>query len=246
VALRRAIVLAYDSGDELRLVRKNQAVPAQGLIPPAAFGYNPRLKTEMSDHDPARAKALLDLYGYVDKNGDGWREQPDGSPLVLELATQPDQVSRQIAEVWQKSMTAVGIRIVFKPAKWPENLKGSKAGKLMMWGVGWIAGNPDGDTFLALAYGPNKGQANHARFDLPAYNALYLQQNRMPDGPDRVRVMEAANKLAVAYVPYKVSGHRILTDLVHPWVIGYRRNVFVREFWKYVDIDPARLALAAK
>ena len=32
----------------------------------------------MSDYDPARAKALLDLYGYVDRNGDGWRERPDG------------------------------------------------------------------------------------------------------------------------------------------------------------------------
>jgi len=32
----------------------------------------------MSDFDPARAKALLDLYGYIDRNGEGWREQPDG------------------------------------------------------------------------------------------------------------------------------------------------------------------------
>ena len=55
----------------------------------------------------------------------------------------------------------------------------------MMWGVGWSAGAPDGDTFLALGYGPNKGQANHARFDLPAFNALYEQQQRLPDGPER-------------------------------------------------------------
>ena len=246
VALRRAIALAYDSGDELRLIRKGQALPAQGLIPPAAFGYNPLLKTEMSDHDLARAKALLDLYGYVDRNGDGWREQPDGSPLVLEMATEPDQQKRQLAELWQKCMKTIDIQINFKVAKWPENLKGSHAGKLMMWSVGWIAGSPDGDTFLGLAYGPNKGQSNHARFDLPAYNALYIQQNKMPDGPERERVMEAANKLSVAYVPYKVSGHRILTDLTHRWVVGYRRNVFVREFYKYVDIDPALLAQAVK
>jgi hypothetical protein len=25
-------------------------------------------------------------------------------------------------------------------------------------------------------------------------------------------------------------------------VIGYHRNIFVREFWKYIDIDPAELA----
>ena len=237
VALRRAISLAYNSAEEIRLVRKNQAVPAQAAIAPLTFGYRGSLKTEMSDYDVARAKALLDLYGYVDKNGDGWREQPDGSPLVLEYATQPDQLSRQLVELWDKGMKSIGLKIVFKSAKWPENLKASRAGKLMMWGVAWSAGSPDGDTFLALAYGPNKGQANHARFDLPAFNKLYIQQNKMADGPEREKVMEEASKLMVAYVPYKISSHRIATDLMHPWVYGYRRNPFVREFWKYVDID---------
>jgi len=246
VALRRAITLAYSGEEELRLVRKGQAVPGQGLIPPATFGYNPAMKTEMSDHDVPRARALLDLYGYTDKDGDGWRDMPDGSPLVLELATQPDQVSRQLAELWQKSMKAVNIRINFKPAKWPENLKASKAGKLMMWGVAWSLGTPDGDGSLAVAYGPNKGQANHARFDLPAYNALYIQQNKMPDGPERARVMEAANKLSVAYVPYKVSGHRIVTDLTQPWVQGYQRNPFVRAPWVHLDIDTTLLPQADK
>jgi ABC-type transport system substrate-binding protein len=237
VALRRAISLAYNSEEEIRLARKGQAVPAQTPIAPLAFGYNPALKTEMSDFDVPRAKALLDLYGYVDRDGDGWREQPDGSPLVLEYATQPDQQSRQLVELWEKGMKAINLKIVFKPAKWPENLKASRAGKLMMWGVAWAATAPDGDTFLALGYGPNKGQANHSRFDLPAFNELYIKQNKMPDGPERQAVMEQASKLMVAYVPYKISGHRIATDLLHPWVQGYRRNPFVREFYKYLDVD---------
>ena len=246
VALRRAIALAYNSEEEVRVVRRGQAVLAQSAIAPLTYGYNPQFKSEMSNFDLARAKALLDLYGYVDKDGDGWRDQPDGSPLVLEYATQPDQASRQLVELWQKSMKAINIKIVFKSAKWPENLKASKAGKLMMWGVAWSAGSPDGDTFLALAYGPNIGGANHARFNLPAFNKLYLQQSQLPDGPERLAVMEEASKLMVAYVPYKVSGHRIATDLMHPWVVGYRRNPFVRDFFKYVDIDTEVLAKASR
>jgi ABC-type transport system substrate-binding protein len=246
VALRRAISLAYNSEEEVRVVRRNQAVLAQSAIAPLVYGYNPQFKSEMSEFDVPRAKALLDLYGYVDKDGDGWRDQPNGKPLVLELATQPDQASRQLVELWQKSMKAINIKIVFNTAKWPENLKASKAGKLMMWGVAWSATSPDGDTFLALAYGPNKGQANHSRFDLPAFNALYLKQSKMPDGPERQAVMEEASKLMIAYVPYKISGHRIATDMMHPWVQGYRRNPFIREFFKYVDIDTDVLAKAGK
>jgi len=239
VALRRAISLGVDVESEIRLVRRGQAIPAQSPVGPETWGYDPSFKSEMSEFSRARAKALLDLHGYVDRDGDGWREQPDGQPLVLEYATQPDQQSRQLTEQWKKNMDAIGLRMQFKTAKWPENLKASRVGKLMMWGVGWSAAAPDGDTFLALGYGPNKGQANHARFDLPAFNEIYQQQRVLPDGPQRAELMLQAKKLMVAYMPYKVHVHRIWTDLAHPWVLGYHRNVFVREFWKYVDIDPA-------
>jgi ABC-type transport system substrate-binding protein len=239
VALRRAIALGVDIDMEIRLARRNQAIPAQSPIGPQTWGYDPAFRSEMSQYDPARAKALLDLYGYVDRDGDGWREQPDGSPLVLEYATQPDQQSRQLIELWRKNMTALGIRIEFRFAKWPENLKASRAGRLMMWGVGWSAAAPDADTFLALGYGPNKGQANHARFDMSAFNRLYQQQRVLPDGPQRAAVIEDAKKLMIAYMPYKVHVHRYFTDLAHPWVVGARRNIFVRDFWKYVDVDPS-------
>ncbi|CAN0456454.1 unnamed protein product, partial [Phaeothamnion confervicola] len=100
VALRRAISLAVDLDKEIRLVRKRQAMPAQGPIGPGSWGYDPAFRSEMSEFNLARAKALLDMYGYVDKNGDGWRDQPDGSPLLLDYATQSDGEKRQLAEQW--------------------------------------------------------------------------------------------------------------------------------------------------
>jgi len=242
VALRRAIALAVDVEREILLVRRNQAVPAQSPIAPGTWGYDPAFKSEMSEHNLARAKALLDLYGYVDRDGDGWRELPDGKPLKLEYATSPDQTSRQLSELWKKNMDALGMRIEFQVAKWPEQLKASRAGKLMMWGVGWSAGQPDADTFLALGYGPNKGQANHARFDLKAFNELYERQRMLPDGPERQALLDQAKKIMIAYMPYKVHVHRITTDLWHPWVLGFDRNIFVRDFWKYLDVDVAMQA----
>ena len=236
VALRRAIGLAYNAPMEITQARKGQALPAETAIAPLTFGHDPTVRTEMSLYDPARARALLDLYGYVDHDGDGWRDLPDGQPLVLEYATQADQASRQLAEIWDKSMKAVGLRIRFKVAQWPENLKALRAGRLMLWGVGWSAGTPDGDTFLALGYGPNTGQSNHARFRLPAYDALYERQSVLPDGPERQALMQQAAQLMTVHMPYKFSAHRIVTDLTHPQLIGYRRNPFVREFFRYVDV----------
>ncbi len=246
VALRRAINLAYNVGDEIRLVRRGQSVPSNSPLPPTVPGFDSGFRSEMSEYSPARAKALLDAFGYLDRDGDGWREQPDGAPLVLEMATQPDQMSRQLDGLWMKSMTAIGLRIDFKPAKWPENLKNSRAGRLMMWRVGWVAAQPDGDTFLALGYGPNKGQANHARFDLPAYNRIYLAQARLADGPERERLFHEAKRLFTAWAPYKFVGHRIETSVSHPWLIGFRRHPFMRDFWKYVDVDGDADAVARR
>ncbi len=236
VALRRAISLAVDVNKEIRLVRHNQAIPGQSLIAPGASGYDPAMSSGMSEFDPARAQALLDLYGYVDRDGDGWRDQPGGAPLELEYAIQPDQQSRQLAEQWKKNMDAIGIRIRFRTATFSENLKASTAGRLQMWGLNW-GGSPDGSDLLALAYGPSKGEANHARFDLPAYNRVFERQRPMPDGPERDALFLEAKKLLVAYMPYKVHVHRLFTDLVQPWVIGYHHNTFIRSAWRYVDID---------
>jgi ABC-type transport system substrate-binding protein len=241
VALRRAINMAVDIEREVQIARRGQAIPGQSSIAPGTNNYDPTFKSEMSTFNRARSKALLDLHGYVDKNGDGWREQPNGQPLVLEYATSPDQTNRQLAELWKKNMDAIGIQITFKIAKWPENLKSSRNGKLMMWGVGWSAGNPDSDTFLAMAYGPNKGGANHARFNLPAFNKLYEKQRELPDGPERAALVREASRLIVSYMPFKIHVHRIFTDLAQPWVVGYHRNIFVRDFWKYTDIDTAEL-----
>ncbi len=237
VALRRAIALAYNSEEEIRLPRRNQAIPAQGPMQPTTFGYDPKFKTEMSTFDRARAAALLDMYGYIDRDGDGWRDLPDGKPLLLEYATSPDASSRELNEIWKKNMTAAGIKIVFKTAKWPEQLKAARAGKLMMWGLGYSAANPDGALALALGYGPSKGLGNLSRFENAEYDKLYRQQQLMPDGPERLAVMQQAVKIMVAYMPYKFSTHRILTDMTQPWLLGYRRHPSAREFWQYVDID---------
>src|SRR5205085_1779501 len=147
------IALAVDTRREIREVRRGQAIVAQSIVGPGVWGYDPAFKSEMGTFDRARAKALLDLYGYVDRDGDGWRDQPDGSPLVIEYATQPNDLDRQLITQWQKNMDAIGIRMVFRTAQWPENLKASHGGKLMMWGVSWTAG-PDGEGFLLLGYGP--------------------------------------------------------------------------------------------
>jgi len=238
VALRRAISLAFDGDAYIRLVFGGQGIPAQSTIAPFTNGYDPAYKSEMSDHDPVRARALLDLYGYVDRDGDGWREQPDGTPLVLRLASMSDQRSRGSNDLWRRSMAAVELRIEFEISTWPELLKKSRAGSLMMWGYFWASGSPDGGFFLGIAYGPNASEANDARFALPAFDRVYERQNRLPDGRERDGLLREGKDLLVAYMPYKAHMHRIVNDLVQPWTHHYWRHPFMRDIWRFIDVEP--------
>jgi ABC-type transport system substrate-binding protein len=237
VALRRAISLAYDINTEINLLRRGAAVPAQSPLVPHTTGYDPAFKSSMSDYDPPRARALLDLFGYVDRNGDGWREQPDGQPLVLEMATEPEQRNREFNEVWKKMMAAVGLQIRFVPAQWPENLKSARAGKLMMWQLGSSATAPDGLPALARLYGPETGNQNLSRFRLAAFDRIYDRLQALPDGPERDAQFREAKLIAAAYMPWKYTVHRMDPDMWHPWVIGFRRPLFWNEWWHLVDID---------
>ena len=237
VALRRALALAYDAQREIELLRHGQMLPAQSLLPPMVSGYDAAFKSEMSEYSPARAKALLDLYGYIDRDGDGWRERPDGTPLVLEMRTEPSQFARQWQGLWKKALDAIQVKITFRVATWPENILASRAGKLMMWTTGWSAATPDGSYFMDLMYGPNKGQSNASRFDLPAFNVLHERQRALPDGPERDALIQQGMVLGVAYMPYKASGHDIVTWLAQPRVRGYVPHPFMRDFWRHVDVD---------
>ena len=239
VALRRAIAMAYDLDRDIRIARRGAAVPAESLVQPGCFGYDAAFKTEANAHDPELAKALLDLYGYLDRDGDGWRELPDGRPLLLRMATQPSQADRQFDEIWQKSLAAIGVRIRFETAQWPENMKAARAGKLQMWFLASTATTPDGQNALGFLSGDAIGSANIARFKLAAFDALYRRMLVLSDGPERAALFAECKKLAIAYMPYKPHVHRLYIDLSHPWAVGWRQGMFRQEAWQYVDVDPA-------
>ncbi|ALT79984.1 ABC transporter substrate-binding protein [Paucibacter sp. KCTC 42545] len=239
VALRRAISLALDIPREIRLVRRGQAVPAQSNLAPHTTGYAADYRSDLSSHDMARAKALLDVYGYVDRDGDGWREQPDGSPLVLLRNTQSDAASRQLDEQWQKAMNDLGLKLSMKVAQWPENLKAARAGRFMMWSVGSRAEQLDGQKALQRLYGSAGGQ-NLARFNSPEFNAIYDRLQGLPNGPEREALFLQAKRIGAAFVPYKPHVHRIYTDLSQPWLIGYYRPLFWLDWWQFVDIASER------
>ncbi|HQR22752.1 MAG TPA: ABC transporter substrate-binding protein [Burkholderiaceae bacterium] len=243
VALRRAIALGFDGRQYIRHIFSGFGVPAESPFCPGTWGYDPAFRTPMSEYNPARARALLDTYGYVDRNGDGWRETPQGAALTLEIASTSTQRDRSQNELWTKFMNALNLRTSFRIAQWPELVKQSTAGQLMIWGYGWQLGQPDSDTMFGMAYGGNMESINDARFDLKVYNRLFEQQRVLPDGPERLSLLHEASRLLAAYMPYLLHMHSVYVDLCQPWVMSYRRHPFTSRIWACVDVADERQEL---
>jgi peptide/nickel transport system substrate-binding protein len=86
---RRALAFAINQRNIVDRVYGGLVLPANptGLFGEGRLAY---LDQDVVDeygfwYDPDRAKAMLDEAGYVDVDGDGWRDQLDGSPIKLEI-----------------------------------------------------------------------------------------------------------------------------------------------------------------
>jgi ABC-type transport system substrate-binding protein len=240
IALRRAVGMGYDVGEYIRVILKGRAVPARGIVPPDIAGYDPALKTQEESFNPAGARALLDRFGYKDRDGDGYRETPDGKQLVLEMWSPATSLRRQADELWKKNMDAIGLRIVFKKDRVAELRKMARLGKIPMRYDGWNADYPDAENYMQLLYGPNTGGENNARFKLPAFDALYDEARKLPDSPQRTKLFDKMTALAIAYAPWLLSEHQLEDPLMQAWVKYYKPHPILTQVWKYVDVGPRK------
>jgi len=235
IALRRAIVMAYDVAEEIGVIRKGQAAPLETPIPPGVAGYPPSYRSGIR-HDPAAANRLLDQMGFR-RGSDGYRTLPDGKPLVLTYSSQTDATARDYDVLWKKALDSIGIRLAIDKGKYNDQIKAAIACRYQMWSYGWIADYPDGDNFMQLLYGPNTNQSNAACYSSPRYDALYEESQRMGDSPERTRLFERMAREFEADTPWRLRVAPYRNMLVQPRVIGYKAHPVLLGEWIYVDID---------
>ena len=240
VALRRAMWLGYNFNEDINVIRNGGAVKAESPIPPGVAGYDPAFRNAFSEYNPTKANALLDMFGYLDRDGDGYRENPDGSKLVIEKSSEPDTTAKQFDELWRKNMDAIGLKMVLNKAKWPDLNKQSRLGKLAMWQLAWGADYPDAENFYQNLYGGNVGQSNRSKFKLPAFDKLYEQARQLPPSIERNKLYVEMARLVSAYAPWIPQVHRLRSDVVQPWVIGYMKHPILNAPWLFMDVDESK------
>lgn len=235
IALRRAIFLAYDDTEEIRIVHNSQAEALDYPIPPGVVGYLPGYRSVNRTNLPL-AKALLDKFGYK-VGADGFRTTPQGKPLVIKYTSRPDSLGRQQEEMWQKTFNAIKIRMESDKKKFPEILKAEKACQLQMRTNRWIADFPDGDNFMQLFYSKNIGQSNNSCTDVPEYDALYEKAMVMPAGPERDKLYVDMARVLEYYGAHRISMARARNMVMQSHVMGYKKHPILLADWLYIDME---------
>ena len=227
--------MAYKIGDQIKIIRKGQAIRAEYPIPPGIAGHDPGYKSSIQ-YEPRTANALLDKFGYK-KGADGYRTMPDGKPLVIRYSSSPSERDRQFDELMKRSLDSIGIRLEIHKDRWPELVKLQKLCRLMMHGSAWIADYPDGDNFMQLLYGPNSGQSNNGCYQSPEFDKLYEQSRRLPDGSERNKLYREMARLMEAHTAWILSDSRYRNALQQARVIGYKKHPVLHTEWLYIDLD---------
>ena len=239
IALRRALAMAYDDEEEIRVVHNSQAEAISFPVPPGVVGYLPDYRSVNKTNVPL-AKALLDKFGYK-VGSDGFRTMPDGKPLVIRYTSRPDSLGRQQEEMWQKTFNKIQIRMESDKKKFPEILKAEKACQLQMRTNRWIADFPDGDNFMQLFYSKNIGQSNNSCTDIPAFDALYEKAAVLPAGPERDALYVDMARLLEYYGSARMSMARARNMVLQSHVQGYKKHPILLADWIYIDMDkPAK------
>ncbi|WP_371875607.1 ABC transporter substrate-binding protein [Duganella aceris] len=235
IALRRAIAMAHDVDEEIRLVLNGEAQRLNYPIPPGVVGHDPRYQPLLR-YDPVLANKLLDRYGYK-KGADGWRTLPDGKPLSVTYTSRNEAAGVLMAELWRKTYNRLGIRMDNQRKIFSDIQKAETLCKVQTRSYQWLADYPDGDNFMQLFYGANVGQNNNGCLKDAQFDQWFEASHRMPPGPERdalyrrmARRLEVLGAAMPAYSRYR-------NMLAQPGVIGYKKHPILHQEWKYMDIE---------
>jgi ABC-type oligopeptide transport system substrate-binding subunit len=86
------------------------------------------------------------------------------------MASDTSPIYRQMDELWQRCLSAVGIKVDFQVKMLSERNKAAQAGQLQMATFNWT--DDTANDFVRLFYGPNAGAGNLARFRNAQFDAI--------------------------------------------------------------------------
>ncbi len=224
--VRKAISHAIDRAGAIEDLWFGLASPLEVMSPAADTDkWLPEIPADKRfDYDVAKANQILDDAGYVDSDGDGIREMPDGTnPLILRHAVNTDgDQAAAIADLFVGWMADIGIGVELSSYDQDALFGVIVDGTYDTFFWGWVP-FADPDPMLSYFTEAELANWNDANWWDPAYEELYLAQKSELDPDRRVEIVHEMLTLfhdAAIYIPMwlgpDLQAYR--TDTFEGWV----------------------------
>jgi peptide/nickel transport system substrate-binding protein len=212
-SIRQALSYAVDRNQLVQLALAGHGKPGSVLLPPAFGDWQLQIPPDQQmNANPDRAKQLLDQAGYVDTNGDGVREAPDGTPLEFRLiAIESTTVDVRAAELFRDAAQAVGIKLDLQTMD--ENTLGNTVynAKAPDWDIfvwGWDSGVADPDYMLGIVLTSQIGGNNDVYYSNPRYDRLYDKQATTTDEAARMAIVHEMQQMFYDSAAYLIMWYQ--------------------------------------
>jgi peptide/nickel transport system substrate-binding protein len=196
--VRHAMAYAIDRQAIVDYLRRGQARPAVGLLPPVSWAFEPDVRTFPQDR--VRARQLLDEAGYRDPDGDGPRPR-----LTLSLKISTNELTRLQATVVQQDLRQIGIDVDVRSYEfatfYADVLKGNFQLFMLQW-VGGAVADPDilRRVFHSQQVPPNG--FNRGYYSNPELDRVLDAATRSTNDAERLRLYGDAQRLIAEDQPY--------------------------------------------
>lgn len=191
--VRQAIAYALDRRPMIEYLWRREAELARSVLPTQSWAYDGDLTAY--DHDPEKAKQLLDSAGYPAVNGVRFH---------ITMKTSTDENTRLMVAVMQQQLRDVGIALDIRSFEFATFFSDVVHGAFQMYGLRWIGGNEDPDifeyAFHSAKFPPNG--ANRSFYSNPRLDALIDQARREIDPNLRKPLYAEVQRILADDLPY--------------------------------------------
>ena len=193
VRVRQALAYAIDRQPMIHYLLRDFARPAYSLLPPESWAYNGDLPRY--EHDPERARQLLDAAGYRAVNGVRFH---------LTMKTSTEESTRLMAAVLQQQLRDVGIALDIRTFEFGTFFSDVTHGAYQLHSLRWVGGNEDPDIFEYLFHSSKfaPAGANRTFYANPRVDALIDQARSELDVNTRKQLYAEIQRLLADELPY--------------------------------------------
>jgi len=229
VRVREALNLAYDRETVTEKIIRFGEPPAYTFVPPGIANYpNNNSFAFKSMSYPDRLKRAQDL---MRQAGYG----PDKRlRTTYSIFNTPD--AKRVASVAQQMWKQIYIDIDLVQSEVAVNYKKLETGDYDIGGAGWIADYNDAYNFLYLLMS-NNGGFNYGRYHNAKFDELMAQSNLEPDAVKRGQIMSEAEAIALKDFAWVPTRYPVTSNLVRPYVKGWKPNNRDFHRMRFVSID---------